>query len=164
MLLWVVLQLILPHQVDHTHLWPSQYLCRLLGPHGLILYFDVPRSSLKNTCLLLYVTFKSILTCTREFWPQTRIHQDVCISQNIFGVFLIWVRLNWLLAFQIPWECLDLTLHYLFGVLYKEPLIGSWNDPFLPHLLYPFCLFLPHSMHQTDVLFSHWALNLHRYD
>ena len=70
----------------------------------------------------MYVTFKLILACTHDFWPQTRIHRDVCISPNIFGIFLIWVRITWLLAFQMPWECSDLTLHFPFGVLYKEPL------------------------------------------
>ena len=42
--------------------------------------------------------------------------------QIFFGVFLIWVRITWLLAFQIPWEHSDSTLHYLFGVLYKKSL------------------------------------------
>ena len=81
-----------------------------------------PKIIPKKICLLLYTTFKAILACTHEFWPQTHVHWDVCISPNIFEVFLIWVRITWLLAFQIPWECLDSTLHYLFGVLYKEPL------------------------------------------
>ena len=95
---------------------------KIYEPHGLILSFDVPRSSLKNPCLLLYATFKPILVCTRNFWPQTRVHRDVCIKQNSFVFFLIWVQTTWLLAFQMPLECLDLTLHYPFGVLYKEPL------------------------------------------
>ena len=105
-----------------TYLWPSLSLCKLFRPHGLILYFDVPSSSIKNTCLLLYMTFKPILACTHEFWPQTHIHQDVCINPDIFGVFLIWVQRSSLLAFHIPWDHSDLTLHYPFGVLYKEPL------------------------------------------
>ena len=105
-----------------TYLWPSLSLCRLFRPHGLILSFDVPRSSLKNPCLLLYVAFKPILACTRNFYPQTRVHRDVCISLNIYGIFLIWVRRSWLLAFHMPWAHSNSTLHYPFGVLYKEPL------------------------------------------
>ena len=105
-----------------THLWPSLSLYRLFGPHGLILYFDVPRSSSKISCLYLYTTFKAILVCIHSFWPQTRIHRDVCKMTNIFGFFLIWVWITWLLAFHIPWERSDITLHYLFGVLYNEPL------------------------------------------
>ena len=105
-----------------THLWPSLSLCRLFGPHGLILYFGVPRSSPKIACLYLYVTFKAIFACIRNFWPQTRIHQDVCMKTNIFGYFLIWVQIYCLLAFHMPWECsAHLTLHYPFGALYIEP-------------------------------------------
>ena len=77
---------------------------------------------LKTACLLLYATFKPILTCTHDFWPQTHVHRDMCISQNIFGFFLIGFRRSWLLAFHIPWDRSDSTLHYLVGVLYKEPL------------------------------------------
>ena len=68
--------------------WPSVYLCRLFRPHELILSFGVPRSSLKNPYLLLYTVFNPILACTREFWPQTLVHRDVCINPNIFGFFL----------------------------------------------------------------------------
>ena len=97
-------------------------LCRLFGPHWLMLYFYVPRLSPKITCLYLYLTFKAILVCIRRFWPQTHIHRDVCIKTNIFGDFLIWVRMNWLLSFQMPWECSYSTLHYILGVLYIKPL------------------------------------------
>ena len=71
---------------------------------------------------MLYTTFNPILNCTCDFWPQTYVHRDVCISRNVFGVFLIEVWINWLLAFQMPWEWLDSTLHYPFGVIYKEQL------------------------------------------
>ena len=105
-----------------TYLWSSLSLCRLFRPHGLILSFDFPISSIKNPCLLLYTTFNPIPTCTCDFWPQTHVHRDVCISPNIFGIFLIGVWRSWLLAFLIPLDRLDSTLHYPFGVLYKEPL------------------------------------------
>ena len=77
-----------------TYLWPPLSLCRLFRHHGLILSFDVPSSSLKNPCLLLYATFNPILACTHNFWPQTRIHRDMCISLNNFGVFLIGVQIT----------------------------------------------------------------------
>ena len=105
-----------------TYLWPSLFLCRLFRPHGLILYFDVSNFIPENSCLLLYVSFKPILTCTCKFWPQTHVHRDVCIKPNNFGFFLGWVWISWLLAFHMPWDSSDLTLHYTFGVLYKEPL------------------------------------------
>ena len=81
-----------------------------------------PSSSLKKPYLLLYATFKPILTCTCDFWPQTYVHWDVCIKLNNFGFFLGWVRRSWLLAFHIPLDHSDSTLHYPFGLLYKEPL------------------------------------------
>ena len=131
--------------------------------------FDGSKFISKNTCLFLYVTFKSILTCIRNFWPQTRIHQDVCIKTNIFGVFLIVVQINWMLAFHMPWECSDLTLHYLFGVLYIEP-VGyieggeSWeqgnNSSLFPHLFMlefaSLCPFGAHSAAPTKLAFVLW--------
>ena len=119
-------------------------LCRIFGPHGLILYFYVSRSSPKITCLYLYTTFKAIITCICNFWTQTRVHQNVCIKTNIFGVFLIESWINWFLAFHMPWERLNLTLHFLFGVLYIDPLGyieggENWDQgnysPLLPRLL-----------------------------
>ena len=46
----------------------------------------------------------------------------MCIKPNVFGVFLIEFRISWLLAFHMPREHSDSTLHCLFGVLYIEPL------------------------------------------
>ena len=86
------------------HLWPSLSLFKLIGPHGLILCFNVPISSPKISCLYIYASFKAITMCIHRFWPQTRVHWEVCKMTNVFGVFLIWVWITWLLAFQIPWE------------------------------------------------------------
>ena len=97
-----------------TYLWPSLSLCKLFRPHVLILYFDVSKFIPKNICLLLYMTFNPILACTHDFWPQTHIHQDVCIKPNSFGFFLVRVQTTWLFAFHMPWECSDSTLHYPF--------------------------------------------------
>ena len=82
------------------HLWPSLSLCKLLGPDGLILCFNVPISSPTIACLYIYVTFKAIPTCIRSFWPQTHVHQDVCVSPNIFGIFLIGIQRS--LGFDPP--------------------------------------------------------------
>ena len=70
-----------------TYLWPSLSLYRLFRLHGLRLSFDVPISSPKNPCLLLYMTFNPIPACTHDFWPQSRIQWDVCINPNIFWIF-----------------------------------------------------------------------------
>ena len=109
-----------------------------------ILYFNSPRKSPKNTCLCVYMTFKSILACIHSFWSKTCVHWEMCIKPNFFGFFLIESRINWLLAFHIPWECSKSTLHFLFGVLYIEPLGyieggENWEkenySPLFPHLL-----------------------------
>ena len=65
---------------------------------------------------------KHMFIVVHDFWPQTRVHQDVCINPNIFGVFLIWVQRSWLFSFHMPWYWSYSTLYYPFGVLYKEPL------------------------------------------
>ena len=103
-----------------TYLWPSLPLCKLFIPHGLILYFDVSKFIPKNPCLLLYATFKPILACTRDFWPQIRVHRDVCIKPKSFGFFLGWVRRSWLLAFRMPWDHSNSTLtpYYIAGLSY----------------------------------------------
>ena len=105
-----------------TYLWPSLALCKIFRSHGLILYFDVSKFIPKNPYLLLYATFKLILACTRDFWPKKHVHRDVCIKPKKIGFFLGWFWRSWLLAFHMPWDCSDLTLHYPFGVLYKEPI------------------------------------------
>ena len=93
-----------------------------LDPMDWYCTFDVSKLIPKITCLLLYMTFNPILVCTCNFLPQTHLHRDVCISPNVFGDFLIGFWITWLLAFRIPWERSDSTLHYPLGVLYKEPL------------------------------------------
>ena len=128
-----------------TCLWNSMSLCRLFRPHGLILYFDVPRKSPKNTCLCVYSTFKDILTCICIFWAKTHVYQEMCINPKVFRFFPIDSWITWLLAFHILWERLDLTLHCIFGVLYIDPLgyieggqIGEQGNysPLLLHISY----------------------------
>ena len=92
-----------------THGWSHIYglpcpFADSLEPMDWYYTLMFPSSSLKNTCLLLYATFNPILACINEFWPQTHVHRDVCINPTIFG------------------DLSDLTFHYPFGALYKEPL------------------------------------------
>ena len=61
-----------------TLLWPSMSLCKLFGPPLLKWYFDDPRKPLKNTCLLLYVTFKLIHVCTCNL-----LHYSLHASGNV---------------------------------------------------------------------------------
>ena len=67
----------------------------------------------KITCYFLYATFNPFLMYIRGYWPQTHVHLEFS---------LMCVGTTWLLAFHIPRDRSDLTLHYPFGVLYKEPL------------------------------------------
>ena len=94
-----------------------------LDPIDHFFTFDVSKIIPKNMHYFLYATFKPILVYIHGYDPQTRVHRDVCKITNIFGVFLTWFRITWLLAFQIPWEHSDLTVRYLFGELYIEPLV-----------------------------------------
>ena len=140
---------------------------RLLGPPFPILYFHVPRLPPKNTCLCLYTTFKAILACIRWFWAKTCVHQEMCMKKKGFGVFLIESWITWLLAFHMPWERSNLTLHFLFGVLYIEPLryieggeIGEKGNysPLFPHLFMhesaSLCPFGEHSVSLPKLAFS----------
>ena len=40
--------------------------------------------------------------------------------QILLEFSLTWIRLTWLLAFPMPWDRSDLTVHYPFENLYKE--------------------------------------------
>ena len=104
-----LLQLILPHVVDQTFMaFPIPLQTLWTTWTYIILWCSkiIP----KNCLFIPICNFKEIRTCICSFWPQTRVHQDVCKMTNIFGVFLIWVWITWLLAFQIPWERSYLTL------------------------------------------------------
>ena len=86
----------------------------LLGPPLLKLYFDVPRKSPMNRCLRVCMNFKALFTCTHSFWANTSVHREMCMKTNIFGIFLIESRITWILAFHMPREHSDSTLHCLF--------------------------------------------------
>ena len=134
--------MILPHLVDHIFMAFHVPLQTPWTPFAQIILL-CPKKVPKNTCLCVYTTFKAILTCICNFWDKTHIHQEMCIKPKKFGVFLIESWINWLLAFPRPWEHSDSTLHFLFGVIYIEPLRyieggeigeqGNYNS-LLPHL------------------------------
>ena len=45
----------------------------------------------------------------------------MCIIQILLEFPLTWIRLTWLLAFHMPWDRSDSTLHCPIEELYKEP-------------------------------------------
>ena len=80
-----------------------------------------PISSLK-TCLIWYTWLLN---------PFSRIYMDLTLkpayirmcakSQIVLEFSLMWIWVTCLLAFHMPWDCLDLTFHYPIEELYKEP-------------------------------------------
>ena len=99
--------------------YPSTESLDPIDLYYTLMFQDQPKKFPVYTYRWLLKQYSCVYT---TYWPQTRVHRDVCKMTNIFGVFLIWVRITWLLAFQIPWERSNSTLHYLFGLIYKEPL------------------------------------------
>ena len=53
--------------------------------------------------------------------PKTAYIGMCAKCQILLEFSLMWIRLTCLLAFHMPWDCLDSTLHYPIEELYKEP-------------------------------------------
>ena len=116
-----LLQLILPHMVDHTFMAFPIPLQTLWTPGTIVVPLMFPISSLKTL----------IICCTQLFIPFSRIHVDItlkpmyigmCAKGQIFFEFsLMWIWVTFLLAFHMPWDRLDLTFQYPIEALYKEP-------------------------------------------
>ena len=109
---------------------------------------------------MIYVDFSPIIEYIRGFDSYNRVHRDVCIVQILLEFSLTWIRLIWLLAFHMPWDRSNLTLHYPLWSYIRNPLV-HWRhierlkqrnySPLLPELhlsLHPFvplehCCVLP---------------------
>ena len=120
---------------------------------------------------MIYASFSSITTYIRGYDPYSRVHRDVCIIQILLEFSLTWIRLIWLLAFHMPWDCTDSTFHYPFWSYIRNPLVHlkggeireNWEyrnySPLLPELmlestsLYP----LEHFCVLTKLSFCLWA-------
>ena len=61
---------------------------------------------------MICTAFTPITAYIRGYIPDNRVHRDVCIVQILLDFSLTWIRLIWLLAFHIPWDRSDSTLHY----------------------------------------------------
>ena len=80
-----------------------------------------PRSSLK-TCKIFYTRLLNPFSCIYMGLTPKTVYIEMCAKGQILLEFsLMWIWLTCLLAFPMPWDCLDLTFHYPIEALYKEP-------------------------------------------
>ena len=98
-----------------------------LDPMDHFLSFYVSLIIPKNTWKMLYATFKPISAYIRGFDHYNRVHRDVCIIQILLEFSLTWIRLIRLLAFHMPWDCSDSTLHYPLWSYIRNPLV-HWTQ------------------------------------
>ena len=113
-----MLQLILPHMVDHTFMAFPFPLQTLLDPMDHFCTFDVSNIIPKNMHYFLYATFKPILM----HMTLKPAYIGMCAKGQIVLEFsFMWIRITCLLSFHMPLDGSYLTLHYPIEVLYKEP-------------------------------------------
>ena len=94
-----------------------------LDPMDHLLSFDVSLIIPKTIWKMIYMDFYSITTYIRGSVPDNHVHWDVCIVQIILEFSLTWIRLTRLLAFHMPWDHSDLTLHYPLWRYIRNPLV-----------------------------------------
>ena len=94
-----------------------------LAPMDHFLSFDVSLIIPKNIRKVIYAAFSSITTYIRGYSPYSRVHRDVYIIQILLECSLTWIRLIWLLAFHMPWDRSDSTLHYPLWSYIRNPLV-----------------------------------------
>ena len=98
-----------------------------LDPLDHFLSFDVSLIIPKNTWKMLYTDFNPITTYIHGFDPYNHVHWDVCIIQILLEFSLTWIRLIRLLAFHMPWDRSDSTLHYPLWSYIRNPLV-HWRQ------------------------------------
>ena len=105
-----LLQLILPHMVDHTFIAFHVPLQTLWTPWTNIVPLMFPRSSLKTPvicCTWLLIPFSSIYV---DFTPKPAYIKMCAKGQMFLDFSFMWIQVTCLLAF-----------HYPIEALYKEP-------------------------------------------
>ena len=111
-----LLQLILPHMVDHTSMAFLVPL-RLFETHGPFCTYDVSKIIPKNMHYLLYGIFKPILAYIRGYDPQTCVHWDTLKGEELKGKKTI-VHCCWSLYLSlhpfVPWSTLCCSQDFLF--------------------------------------------------
>ena len=116
-----LLQLILPHMVDHTFMAFLVPLRTLWTPWTIFVPLMFPKSSLKIF----------IICQTRLLNPLLHIYANITLKPAYIGMHakcqiflefsLMWIQATCLLDFHMPWDRSDLTFHYPIKALYKEP-------------------------------------------
>ena len=116
-----------------------------LDPMDHLLSSDVSLIIPKTIWKMIYVAFYLITAYIRRFDPYNHVHRDVCIVQIILEFSLTWIWLIWLLAFHMPWDRSDSTLHYPLWSYIRNPLVHwrhierdwkHWNySPLLPEFM-----------------------------
>ena len=94
-----------------------------LAPMDHFLSFDVSLTIPKNIRKMIYMAFSPITAYIRGYSLYSHVHRDVCIIQILLEFSLTWNRLIWLLAFHMPWDPSDSTLHYPLWSYIRNPLV-----------------------------------------
>ena len=116
-----LLQLILPHMVDHTFMAFPVPLQTLWTPWTIFVPLMFPRSSLK-TPVICYTRLLNPFSCIHVDITLKLAYIGMCAKGQIFLEFsLMWIWFICLLAFHMPRDHLYLTFHYPIEALYKEP-------------------------------------------
>ena len=116
-----LLQLILPHLVDHTFMAFPIPLQTLWTPWNIFVPLMFPRSSLK-TCIIFHTQILNPFSRIYVNMTLKPTYIEMCAKGKIvleFSLMWIWVTCIW--AFHMPWDRLDLNFHYPIEALYKEP-------------------------------------------
>ena len=116
-----LLQLILPHMVDHTFMAFPIPLQILWTPWTIFVPLVFPRSSLK-TCINCHAWLLNLFSRIYVDMTLKPVYIRMCAKgQIVLDFSLMWSRVTCLLAFHMPWDRLNLTFHYPIEALYKEP-------------------------------------------
>ena len=118
-LLW----LILPHMVNHTCMSFPCPSASSLDPLDHFCPLMFPRPSLK-TCENFYMRLLNLLSRIYVGLTSKTAYIGMCTKIQILLEFsLTWIWLTCLLAFHMPWDHSDLTFHYPFENLLRNPLV-----------------------------------------
>ena len=119
--IWSMLQLILPHMVEHTFMAFLVPVQTLWTPWTIFVPLMFPRSSLK-TCIIFHTRLLNLFSRIYVDMTFKPTYIRMCAKGQIVLEFsLMWIRVTCLLAFLMPWDCSNLTFHYPIEALFKEP-------------------------------------------
>ena len=132
-----------------------------------------PWSSLK-TCKSFHTWILNLLSCIYMGLTPKTMYIGMCAKGQIILEFsLMWIWLTCLLAFHMPWDHSDSTLHCPIEELYKEPfgyIEKRWENweqrnysPLLPELMLEFASLCPLEHFVLFLSFPFLVIFLSRY-